>query len=303
MLARLLRFIIVSQMLLGAALGYWLAAEQHQSLWLAPIGALALPLAMMVLVDTVSALLTRNAREPVAMWWRSLVGEYRAGILIFLLRQPWTQAPSALLPATGSDKRIPVVLVHGYLCNHRIWDDMAAVLRARGHTVFAINLEPLFTSIDRYAPLVEAAVQAMLQQSGQKQVALVGHSMGGLAIRAWMRVHGTAHVARILTLGTPHAGTQLARGSPARNAKQMVWQSDWIAALAASESDATRNLIRIAITPQDNIVYPQRAQVLAGITPTVFEGLGHVQMCTDPAVMDWVCQQIGALHLSQKVSL
>jgi triacylglycerol lipase len=173
---------------------------------------------------------------------------------------------------------------------------MAAALRARGHAVFAVNLEPLFTSIDRYAPTVEAAVQALTQHTGQSRVALVGHSMGGLVIRAWMRAHGTARVARVLTLGTPHAGTKLAKGSPAPNAKQMSWQSAWLAALTASEDDAKRGLIRIAITPQDNIVCPQRAQVLPGITPVLFEGLGHVQMCIDPAVMEWVCQQVGELE-------
>jgi triacylglycerol esterase/lipase EstA (alpha/beta hydrolase family) len=287
---------ILTQVLLGAGLGYWIATVQQQPLWLVSAIALLLPFAVMILVDTVSALISRESKEPAAMWWRSLVGEFHAGILIFLFRQPWSQTPPVLLPATGAEVRIPVVLVHGYLCNHRIWDDMADALRAKGHAVFAVNLEPLFTSIDRYAPVVDAAVQALIQHSGQRQVALVGHSMGGLAIRAWMRVHGTSRVARVLTLGTPHAGTTLAKGSYPTNAKQLLWKSDWLAALSGSESDATRSLIRIALTPQDNIVCPQRPQVLAGITPTVFEGLGHVQMCIDPTVMDWVCQQVGELR-------
>ena len=295
MLAQLLRRSILSQMLLGAGLGVWVATSQIQSLWFVPVFALMLPIATLVLMDTASALMSRTPSEPAAMWLRSLFGEFRAGILVFLFRQPWTQLPPALLPATGEGPKVPVVLVHGYLCNHRIWDEIAAALRARGHTVFAVNLEPLFVSIDRYAPVVEAAVQALTQNTGQTKVALVGHSMGGLAIRAWMRVHGTSRVARVLTLGTPHAGTKLSKWSPTPNAKQMSWNSDWLAALAASENETTRSLIRIAITPQDNIVCPQRAQVLPGITPVVFEGLGHVQMRLDPAVMDWVCQQVGEL--------
>ena len=121
-----------------------------------------------------------------------------------------------------------MVLVHGYLCNHRIWDDVAADLRAQGHAVFAVNLEPVFSSIDHYAPIIEDAVRALLQRTGEKQVALVGHSMGGLAIRAWMRAYGTDHVARVLTLGTPHAGTKLARGATTTNGKQMLWQSQWL---------------------------------------------------------------------------
>ena len=292
MLARLLRTILLIEVLTGAALGYWL----HHSLgWhsLAPVAlGLATPFLTMLLIDVLSTTITRNRAEPPAMWWRSLVGEMVAGVKIFILQQPWTWQPPTVLPATGGGTKIPVVLVHGYLCNDRIWDDVAADLRAQGHAVFAVNLEPVFSSIDRYAPIIESAVQALLQHTGAKQVALVGHSMGGLAIRGWMRAHGTDRVARVLTLGTPHAGTKLARGATTPNGKQMLWKCQWLAALSASETDTTRQLIRIALTPQDNIVAPQREQVLPGIAPVVFEGLGHLQLCTDAKVMQWVREQL-----------
>jgi pimeloyl-ACP methyl ester carboxylesterase len=184
------------------------------------------------------------------------------------------------------------VLVHGYLCNHRIWDDMADALRARGHTVFAVNLEPVFCSIDRYAPIVEAAVQALLAHTGGTKVALVGHSMGGLAIRAWMRSHGTERIERVITLGTPHAGTKITRGTPTPNGKQMLWRSAWLKELEAVETEAIRALMRIALTPQDNIVFHQREQVLPGVAPEVFNGIGHVQMCLAPAVIQWVVKEL-----------
>jgi pimeloyl-ACP methyl ester carboxylesterase len=38
---------------------------------------------------------------------------------------------------------------------------------------------------------------------------LLGHSMGGLVIRAWMRAKGDAQVAVAVTLGSPHLGTQI----------------------------------------------------------------------------------------------
>jgi len=298
MLARLLRFTILLQALAGAALGLWLLADTQVPLWRALVGAVLLPMATMFLVDLYSALRSR-ADEPASQWWSSLWGEFIAGLHIFLLRQPWTVAPPATLPATGAAARAPVVLVHGYLCNHRIWDDIASDLRAQGHTVLAVNLEPLFTSIDNYADTVEAAVQDLCQHTGATRVALVGHSMGGLAIRAWMRAKGTHRVARVLTLGTPHAGTKIASGTHTPNGRQMLWQSPWLAALSASESDATRSLIRIAVTPQDNIVFPQRAQILPGLEATVFKGLGHLQMCLDPAVIAWVREQLSDLQTGQ----
>ncbi|OYT93833.1 MAG: permease [Burkholderiales bacterium PBB3] len=294
MLAKLLRNTIFTQVLLGLALGYGFAVWVGLPTWVALGSAALLPFAVMVLVDTYTACISRGA-EPWGAWVKSLMGEYWAGFVVFIFRQPWTTRAPSVLPGTGSSKRIPVVLVHGYMCNHRVWDDISEALRAQGHDVFAVNLEPLFTSIDNYAPIVESAVQALLAHSGQAQVALVGHSMGGLAIRAWLRAHGTARVARVLTLGTPHAGTQIPQHMPSPNGRQMAWGSDWLKQLAAQESAATLALFRIAITPQDNIVYPQRAQVLPGLVPRVFEGIGHVQMCIEPDVIQWVQDQLKEL--------
>lgn len=290
MLAQLLRRIMLAQTLAGAALGYWL--------WSSVFGAIALallvPVATLLLSDVVSGLITRGP-EPWRDWWRALAGEMVAGVVVFLLRQPWERRAPRYQAATGSTPRVPVVLVHGYLCNHRIWDTTASQLRAQGHAVFAVDLEPVFASIDDYTATLESAVASVLLNTGQTQVALVGHSMGGLAIRAWLRKYGTARVARVLTLGTPHVGTKLAKGSRTPNGLQMLWGSPWLATLAGGEDDALRSLLRVAITPQDNIVYPQRAQTLAGITPTVFPGIGHLQMCLDPEVNAWVLRELADL--------
>jgi pimeloyl-ACP methyl ester carboxylesterase len=294
MLANLLRVTIAMQMVLGAALGYWLSPISGglaMTMQYALLGALALPLLGNVLTIVYSAIRSR-ADEPAAHWWKATLGECWASIDFFLLRQPWAFAPPTLQASSNPQQRLPVLLVHGFVCNHRIWDKMVPALRAQGHAVLAINLEPLFTSIDDYAPQLEQAVQALRQQTGQEQVALVGHSMGGLAIRAWMRRYGTAHAARAITLGTPHAGTQVKAWVAPPNGVQMALHRAWLQELAASETDASRSLFRIALTAQDNIVYPQRAQTLQGVMPQVFEGLGHLQLCSAGSVRRWVCQQL-----------
>ena len=294
MLARMLRITIAMQMLFGAALGYWLADNSAGFSGMLPsivLVALAAPLVGNT-ITIVLGFIKARPDEPEALWLRAVVGEILASARFFLLRQPWAFAAPVLLPAMGQPARIPVLLVHGLVCNHRVWEALVPALREQGHTVLAINLEPLFCSLDDYAPQLEHAVQTLLQQTGQAQVALVGHSMGGVAIRAWMRRYGTAKVARAITLGTPHMGTQAKGMVSTINSVQMSWQSDWLQELSASETDATRSLLRIALTPQDNVVYPQRAQTLPGITPTVFEGRGHLQLCTDADVRKWVCAQL-----------
>jgi triacylglycerol esterase/lipase EstA (alpha/beta hydrolase family) len=291
MLARLLRHLLWVQFLSGAAVGWLLVSLDRIPLWF----ALLLPALFPVLTLAFATIWTfahSRGKEPAAMWWRSLIGEIWAGIQIFLFRQPRTSEPPTLLSAMGAEPRIPVVLVHGFLCNHRIWDDVALALRRQGHAVFAVNLEPIFGSIENYPSTVEAAVQALRNHTGREQVALVGHSMGGLAIRAWMRDFGSKHAACVITLGTPHWGTQAFMPVPTANSMQMQWKSDWLNALDASENPSVRQIMRIALTPQDNIVFPQRTQTMDGVTPVVFEGIGHLQMCTSPQVIAWVAQEL-----------
>jgi hypothetical protein len=298
MLARLLRWLLLAQILTGALLG-WLVGyasgfASPATLMLALGLGLLLPLLTSAVTVANSLLKSRPAGSGAA-WWQAATGELAAALRVFVLRQPWTLAQPQLQPGLGQSPGIPVLLVHGYICNHRVWDDLAAALRARGHTVLAINLEPLFCSIDRYAPLVEQGVNQLCQQTGAPQVALVGHSMGGLALRAWLRAHGSQRAARVITLGTPHAGTRIAPHAPTANGQQMVWHSRWLQELAASESPATRALLRIGLTPQDNIVYPQREQVLPGVPVTLFDGLGHLQLCLAPVVIHWVLAELADL--------
>ena len=291
MLSRLLRRLLLGQILTGALLGWWVARQVGVTLWLAALTALLLPLVTLKLSVFTTALKSR-APGANALWWRSLGGEIITAMRMYLLQLPWALAAPVFEPATSAPARVPVLLVHGYLCNHRVWDAVATRLREAGHPVLALNLEPLFTSIDRYAPLVDAQVEELRRQTGAPKVALVGHSMGGLVIRAWMRAQGSERVARVITLGTPHAGTQIAHTLSTESGNQMHWHSAWLQDLTASETAATRSLMRIAITPQDNIVYPQREQVLADVPVTVFDGLGHLELCRDNAVLDWIVQQL-----------
>ncbi len=304
MLARLLRVSYLLQLLSGALLGLYLALGWGQGqpldLLLVPASAVALPVLLQCAVISITMLRSFRAGS-LAHWWRAWRGECRAAMLIFMLRQPWPKQqrgvllPPVTAPVQPDRPRLPVLLVHGYLCNHRVWDDVVAALSAAGHPVLAIDLEPLFGSIDDYAPVIERGVNQLLQASHADQLVLLGHSMGGLAIRAWRCAYGSAaesRVARIITLGTPHQGTRLAKGSVTRNGAQMVWQSPWLQALAASEGAQTRRLMHLALTKQDNIVFPQTQQVLADTQVTEFFAMGHLQMCLHPQVIEWLLQTI-----------
>jgi len=308
MLALLLRTFYLFLMLCGALLGSGLAVQSAQHgggalslLWL-PLATLGLPLLLQFLIILSSMIQSRHGAG-LRVWWRVLWAEYLSAVLIFMLRQPWPRRPNGVqmsLPHSGiatAPGTIPVVLVHGFLSNHRVWDDMALALRQAGHPVLTLDLEPLFGTINNYAAVVEAAVGRLQSETGSTQVALIGHSMGGLAIRAWLCTQNTAQlarVARVLTLGTPHQGTRMHQPLATTNGVQMHWHSSWLQTLQASERAEHRALMHLALNLDDNICFPQRDQTLPGVAVTEFHGIGHLEMCRHPCVINWACQQLAS---------
>jgi len=190
---------------------------------------------------------------------------------------------------------LPVLLIHGYACNSGYWRPLSAQLARAGISHYGIDLEPPGASIDAYAPQVQAAIERLCAATGSKQVIIVGHSMGGLVARAWLRRYGAAAVARVITLGTPHHGTALAHLGPGGNAVQMRYRSEWLAALAASEANLQRSLFSSIYSVHDNIVAPQDSGALPGARNLVFGAIGHVALGRHPVILRCALDEIAAV--------
>ena len=158
-------------------------------------------------------------------------------------------------------------------------------LRAGGHAYVAVNLEPVFGSIDDYPAIIDDAVRRVAQATGMAPV-VIGHSMGGLATRAWLRAcQADARVHHIITLGTPHGGTWLGRFSRSANGRQMQLGSEWVRQLRTTEPPARASLFTCWYSNCDNIVFPTSTAALAGADNRLVEGVAHVEMALDPGVM------------------
>jgi triacylglycerol esterase/lipase EstA (alpha/beta hydrolase family) len=187
---------------------------------------------------------------------------------------------------------LPVLLIHGYGCNSGYWLPMSKLLKQARISHYGIDLEPPVASIDDFAPLVDAAVQRLCAETGSAQVIIVGHSMGGLVARAYLRRYGEAQIARVITLGTPHHGTALAQLGLGSNALQMRRHSDWLSALAASEANTQRMLFSSIYSVHDNIIAPQDSSDLPGARNLVFGAIGHVALGRHPAILRCALQEI-----------
>jgi triacylglycerol esterase/lipase EstA (alpha/beta hydrolase family) len=146
----------------------------------------------------------------------------------------------------------------------------------------AINLEPLFGSISDYSPLIEAAVATMHRQTGLPPV-LVGHSMGGLAARAWRAEDPSAQrLHSLITIGTPHQGTVMARFGHGLAARQMRPHSAWLAQLQAQDTPAHARRTLCFYSACDNVVIPSTAAALPGADSREVVGCAHVAMVDHP---------------------
>jgi pimeloyl-ACP methyl ester carboxylesterase len=102
---------------------------------------------------------------------------------------------------------------------------LAVFIHGLGETEFAWGREPYGARLEAWTPAYlryntgrsvsdnGAALAALLEQSDAREIALIGHSMGGLVARAACHHGGdwTSRVRLTVSLGTPHLGAPLAQ--------------------------------------------------------------------------------------------
>lgn len=230
-------------------------------------------------------------------WWRE-------GWLALRVFAWWQPLRPAALPDDLGAGRTGLVLVHGYLCNRALWTGWMRHCRAEGYPCVAVTLEPVFGSIDDYAPAIELAVQALTRSTGRPPL-LLCHSMGGLAVRAWWRWWRQAsmeagrippalgdRVREVITLGTPHQGTWLARFSQMPNGRQMRLDSPWLRALAADEPSDERSVFECWSSDCDNVVFPLGVAELPGARLRRLQGVGHIGLIEAPGLRQAVRERL-----------
>jgi len=294
MITRCLQGLVLA--LLAAALAWLAWGLQHG--WapgwlLAGLLPILLPQAPLLALEF--ALLAAFGRDPAvpratpAQLLRAWAGEVWASGRVFGWAQPFRadrQPDGVARPGcTG------VLLLHGYCCNRGLWGPWLRALAARGVPCTALTLAPPFGSIDDWVPAIDAAVADLARRTGRPPL-LVAHSMGGLAARAWLlraqaAGQGPSPVLRVMTLGTPHQGTWMARFGHTRNARQMRPGSPWLVDLARREAAlATAGRPAVPFTcfygHGDNIVFPASTATRPGADNRHLAGVAHVRMVWSP---------------------
>lgn len=233
-----------------------------------------------------SALRLRDRR--VLPWGNSLAAlgnELAARFVCFNWSQPFPGLTVGADPI-GAKDGVPILLVHGYVCNRGLWVALRQTLAAAGlGPIYADTFTPVFGGIDVFAAKLDARIEAICIETGADKVMIVAHSMGGLAVRAYMAQTAqtaVSRIAKLVTLGSPHHGSQVARLGIGINAGQMCEQSEWLQTLESREAaDAIGGLRKrpatLSIyTLNDDLVYPPESSVLEWAENVPVSAVGHI---------------------------
>jgi pimeloyl-ACP methyl ester carboxylesterase len=129
------------------------------------------------------------------------------GAAVAHYRRPFeVPVPPSTQRATWTTR--PVVLVHGFGHNAGAWSKLATRLAAAGFSDLSTVTYGIDDDVPAIAARIAEEVDAVITARGVDRVHLVGHSMGGVAIRYWYDVlAGEQQADAVVTLGAPLRGT------------------------------------------------------------------------------------------------
>jgi triacylglycerol esterase/lipase EstA (alpha/beta hydrolase family) len=195
---------------------------------------------------------------------------------------------------------VPVVLLHGVLCNAGVWWRMSRFLTRAGTTgLYSLSYGPPLASIESFADQLAAKIDAVLEATGAPSVMIVAHSMGGLVVRAYIRRCGTKKIARVLTIGTPHHGSVLAWLFHGASLAQLRPGNPWLVALNRERLDPSLRFVSVW-SWHDSMVAPQTSAELPGAVDVTLVGVGHNALLGDREVFERVHAEIEAARVDAR---
>jgi triacylglycerol esterase/lipase EstA (alpha/beta hydrolase family) len=134
-----------------------------------------------------------------------------------------------------SDGHAPLVFVHGLGAQRGCFLPMAGYLWLRGRRRrYSIDLSRGRT-VEAMARRLARYVDRVVAKTGEPQVDLIAHSLGGVVARLALADHGLAPKVRtLITLGSPHHGTWAARYGASAAARALRPDSPLMRRLARS---------------------------------------------------------------------
>ncbi len=202
--------------------------------------------------------------------------------------------PLGFCPLPGHQGRgpRPIIVVHGYAMSPACFRPLARRLAAAGlGPVVALPYWTLGKTASA-ARRLGALVDDVRAATGCAQVDVVGHSMGGVVGRYFVSLGGgDGVVANLITLGSPHRGTDVSAIGIGRPAKELLLGSSLIQRLDAAPPPSQTRLT-VVWSRADALVPGARQARVVGADELLFDDLGHLGLLTAPRVASALIERL-----------
>ncbi|MDP9797285.1 triacylglycerol esterase/lipase EstA (alpha/beta hydrolase family) [Catenuloplanes nepalensis] len=207
-------------------------------------------------------------------------------------------AALAVVPAAPAQAATtsPVILIHGYNSSTATWDPLVTRLKAAGyasgdvHTFGYHYRQSNVTTAARLADYVEK----VREDHGGVKVDLVGHSMGAVIARYYVRDLGGAEVVDdLVSLAGPHHGTRvLTICRFDASCREMLPGSAFLRALNAGDETPGDVAYRTFYSKCDLIVVPYASALLDGAQNTNVGCVGHTEFRLVPSIAEQIIKEL-----------
>ncbi|MDE3055850.1 MAG: alpha/beta hydrolase [Verrucomicrobiota bacterium] len=211
-------------------------------------------------------------------------------------------AAAALFPLTllkshhapqGNAQGRPILMVNGYLSFGSTWYYQKQRLVQAG-------LGPIYTmnvgsgrSIKTYAKQVQEKVEKIQTETGRKDIALIGHSKGGLVSAYYATCLADpekTEVTDVITIASPLAGTSLAYFGPGYDAYEMKLGSEFHRELRNKIKEQAQIRFSHIASETDEVVPLSSALLVENRSRQLtLKDMGHLGLVFSSRVADQVC--------------
>jgi triacylglycerol lipase len=209
----------------------------------------------------------------------------------------------------AQDRPGPVLLIPGYGGATGGLQSLARRLRAAGKDATVVGLPGGgIGDLAGQAGALGDAVDAALARTGAGSVDLVGYSAGGVVARLWLRDRGRASlVRRVVTVGSPHHGTELASlagslpGQCLPACRQLIPDSALLNRLNSGDETPDGPVWVSIWSTVDEVVTPPESARLAGALDLTVQSVcprsrvPHSELPTDRLVQAIVLAELGPI--------
>jgi pimeloyl-ACP methyl ester carboxylesterase len=202
--------------------------------------------------------------------------------------------PAGFFPLPGARTRgpRPIIVLHGYAMNRANFLPLACRLSRAG-------LGPIFGfeywTLGRTAAAAKQLswfVDDVREATGADQVDVIGHSMGGVVGRYYVSLAGGDGIVKnLVTLGSPHSGTDLSLFGIGHITRELVLGSSLVTRLSMTPPPA-KTRVTVVWSRGDAMVPSARQLALSGADLIVYPDLGHVTLLTSRRVADAVIERL-----------